>query len=281
MQPSTATDRFAYIIDSLFKAVAAGGAGSPNRHHGLPSNNVRSGPTFRSPKGLTAPLLILICNKLRRMAIRFAVIAAQIQAGTRKRESRAAEQRAPRPSGSRPAPSQDGPLSPCTQRSERDAKPRLPTRFAWLLRLVPGVTAGRSQFIHFLSTPDVLELLAAAPQLGRMFRGLCRMLGIKLDPGVIPPALIPPKRPRQRKPQITPLSPFVRSLAGPHSRKQPPGSFMQKQESSHTPQCAGPDVDVDPKLLALHEEILRWAETRPDPGEPCALIPMRQRFKPA
>ena len=56
-----------------------------------------------------------------------------------------------------------------------------------------------------LSTPEMTELLAAAPQAGRVLRPLCRALAIEL-PGVTgPPRKPPSERPKaKRKPRPKP-----------------------------------------------------------------------------
>ena len=72
---------------------------------------------------------------------------------------------------------------------------RLPTRPAWLIRLVPETAAGASQLRHLFTDPEISALLAAAPaSLSRPLRSLCRMLDVE-------PPLPPPPRPaRPKKP---------------------------------------------------------------------------------
>ena len=275
--PPAAADRFAIIIDALCKAVAA-------RH-----------------KSLAGMLTVLIWRRLRRTAARFATLAAHVQAGTHTsspqpnhtpsfRPKRSAEPESMTPHhpnaghcehGLPIRPANRGPASEAI--SGRTPRPdRLPTRFAWLLRLVPEVACPRSQFCHLLSDPEIAALLAAAPQLGRILRALCRMLGIKLLPTMVPPALIPPRRPRRRKPRINLSSALPRSFSQPPSREP---------ELSHAEPCADPAVD--PESVALVEHILRWADTHPTPRparprrrpprgpDLAALVPASRRFKPA
>ena len=63
----------------------------------------------------------------------------------------------------------------------------LPRRFGWLLPLVPGEAACfAGQIREMLAEPEMVALLAAAPQAGRVLGPLCRMLGIEaevLEPG--------------------------------------------------------------------------------------------------
>ena len=71
--PLSATDAFALIMERLYQAVAA-----------------------RSYRGqMAGPLILLICTRLRRLAARFAALAARVRAGTLR--SRAPVRAAPRP----------------------------------------------------------------------------------------------------------------------------------------------------------------------------------------
>ena len=64
----------------------------------------------------------------------------------------------------------------------------LPHRFGWLVRAAGWRAAGYgSQLQAALLSPEVIELLEAAPQAARVLRPLCRMLGVDLralEPGV-------------------------------------------------------------------------------------------------
>ena len=245
MPPRTAADRFAFIIESLCQAAAARVARPPYR-----------------PQGLAGPFILLLAARLRRMAVRFATLAAHVQAGTlpaprhRKRSghcerSEAISSRTPPPASS---------------------KDRLPTRFAWLIRLVPEVGSFRSQFCHLLQDAEIATLLAAAPQVGRILRPLCRMLGIKLLPTVVPPALIPPRRPRRRKHRIKRPALFPRSVSPP-PRREP-------EASHHAAPCADPAAD--PEAAALVAHILRSANAEPatKPARPAPQIRPRRRPPP-
>ena len=143
--PLSATDAFALIVERLCQTVAA--------------------QSYR--ERMAAPLILLIWTRLRRLAARFAALAARVRAGTLR--SRAPARRA----ASRPA-SPSG-LSP--------PPPRLPNDFAWLVRLVGREAAGCGSQLQFLLTdPEFAALIAAAPQMGRVLRPLCRMLGVEPPP---------------------------------------------------------------------------------------------------
>jgi hypothetical protein len=91
------------------------------------------------------------------------------------------------------------------------AEPKLPTGFGWLLKRA-RVAFGRSQMQHLLGQPDMQELIAAVPPIVRHLRPVCRMLGVRVPPGLFPPrrksrrpppppkAEAPTPRKRQRKP---------------------------------------------------------------------------------
>ncbi len=120
--------------------------------------------------GLALPLMLLLWSRLRRTAERFARLAAKVHAGTLPPPRR--RLRSPRPA--RPQPL------------------RLPRGVAWLLRRLPQAASAASQLQHLLADPAMAELLAAAPQAGRLLRPLCQMLGVRPPPAQHPP---PPVRP--------------------------------------------------------------------------------------
>ncbi len=105
------------------------------------------------------PFLVRAFTRLHRLAARFALLVARVQAGKL------------RPQPSRPAAG--------AIRTPR-RKPRLPESSAWLLRLVPGTAVYAGQVQTLLADPETTALLEAAPQAGRILRPLCRMLAIPL-----------------------------------------------------------------------------------------------------
>ena len=135
---------------------------------------------------IAGPLVLLIWTRLGRIAEKFAVLAERIQAGklpgSPSVRARAASVAA----------------TSCPLRPKPEHK--MPTGFAWLIRLGGYHAAGRgSQLQHLLSDPEMVALISAAPQqMGRLLRPLCWMLGIKPAPGLFPN--------RTRKPKPPPLS---------------------------------------------------------------------------
>ena len=153
--PTTPADRFALIIEGLCRVVAA-----------------------QHARGLAGPMIILIWTRLRRAGTRFASLLARFEAGTLRP---AARPRCPGARSSAPAaePDEAGrglPQGRCSARS-REASPRLPRGFAWLIRLAPETACGAEQLRYFLADPEVAALLAAAPRIARALRPLCRPAG--------------------------------------------------------------------------------------------------------
>jgi len=220
--PLAVADRFALTIDGLCRGIAAARIG-----------------------GVMAPVLILLWNSLHRRATRFATLVARVQAGTLPRSR-------PRPRtrtghceepGSHLTSSNGDPRSDeaisvhtSTPRQPPSRRPRLPRTFGWLIRLIPAVAAFRSQLQHLLSDPEIAELLTAAPQLGRILRPLCHMLGIGPSPDV-PRALMlsSPLRPLSRQRQLA-------------NTKTPANTPPAKTEPPHPP----PDP-WQPLLLPPHK----------------------------
>jgi hypothetical protein len=153
--PPSIAARLALIVEGVCRAVAA------------------RGHARGSAPPVAGPFVILIWGWLRRLAARFAAIAA----------------RAGRPART--------PSAATTAAAARPRKPRLPEGVAWLLRLVPEASAQAAQLQHLLSDPALAPLLAAQPGLGRVLRPLCRALGVEPGPARLarssPPA--PPPRP--------------------------------------------------------------------------------------
>jgi hypothetical protein len=112
--------------------------------------------------GLLGPLVALLCGRLTRRGPRFAALLVAFRAG----KLRASQPRAP--GSPRPA---------------RSGRPWLPDGFGWLIRRCGWRAAGYgSQLRGLLAEPEMVALLRAAPQAGRIFHPLCRMLAVELPP---------------------------------------------------------------------------------------------------
>lgn len=178
--PLTPADRLTLIIEALYRAVADQGLA----------------------RGLSGPLIMLICRRVRSLARHFAALAARppIPRAETKKPSSAA-----RPA-SGPAPRPPGPL---------------PRHFAWLLRLLPGtavtgsaVAAARWSVVTLLNDPDTVALVTAVPATGRALRPLCHMLGIRL------PLLLRPAG-RSRAPAQAATTPAAEPPSAPSSAPCP------------------------------------------------------------
>jgi hypothetical protein len=171
-EPTDPAERFDRIMRSLQRAVA--------------DNHVA--------RGVSGPLVLLIWNFLGGIINRFAAIVAKLRTGTlpapRSPRPRAPKPRAPFPAAESPAPAKP-------PRKKR----LLPNAEMWLVKLLGWHVGGLgSQLEHLLKDPDMAALIAAAPQLGRLLRPLCRALG--RDPGAAkrgPPPPPPPPNPKKKK----------------------------------------------------------------------------------
>ena len=156
--------------------------------------------------GLAVPLMLLLWSRLRRTAERFARLAAKVHAGTLPPPRR--RLRSPRPA--RPQPL------------------RLPRGVAWLVRRLPQAASAASQLQHLLADPAMADLLAAAPQAGRLLRPLCQMLGVRPPParslssGRKQAGPVGPRRRSGRRPRPAPPAvPGRRRARGPASSPRP------------------------------------------------------------
>jgi hypothetical protein len=155
---------------------------------------------LRNPASL--PLILLVSVQLARAVNRFAALARRVRAGTAAIRGRPPAA-TPRPTAARPP------------------KPTFPRRFFWLVNIAPGhqMAAGRGYFRNLLAEPDMAAFLQAAPQAARIFRPLCRILGIARAPD-LPAILFPtrarrPATPRAPRPPKEPRPPRVRARPRP------------------------------------------------------------------
>ena len=139
-QTLTTADRFTVILNGLCRAVAARIAG-----------------------GALAPaMIVLIWTRLKRAERQVVDLLTRFRDGRLRVVT-----------GSRRAGGGGGGV-----RSQMPAT--LPRGFAWLIPLVPQWAAGyASQLRVVLAEPEMVALIAAAPQARRALRPMCRMLGIE------------------------------------------------------------------------------------------------------
>jgi hypothetical protein len=112
-------------------------------------------------------LLLLLWNRITRLARRFASVAGRVRSGklaepapAQSREAAVTEEAAPeRP---RVAPAE-----------------RLSRRFGWLVHMLPEAGRFGADLCSMLQRVEMEELIFASPQVGRILRPLCRMLGVE------------------------------------------------------------------------------------------------------
>jgi hypothetical protein len=136
------------------------------------------------------------------------------------------------------------PRAPRPGRSRKPQPPepfRLPGSRAWLVgRHGYRIAAYACQFRHLLTTPELAEFLAAAPQARRILSPLCRMLGATLPSNPAPSPTLPeppkpePAKPEPAKPEPAPAPPQPRPAPArpapvqpgpPSPGPMPPGFF--------------------------------------------------------
>ena len=172
----SAADRFAYFIESLCRAL-----GDP-RFGPLPAGSV----------------IIAIWKRLRRIAARFAVLAAYVHAG-------ALPTSTPR---RRSPPTEAATAARLATLAAAKQAPRLPSRLGWLTLMRPGLHCFGGRLRHLLNDQEFLSLLAASPEIRKLIRSLCRMFGLPLIPLLREPRRPRVPRPKPFRPQLLPCQPF-------------------------------------------------------------------------
>ena len=163
-QPTTLAGKFRAITDGICLKI------------GL---RVRQNPVLDA-------VLAPIYHYLRRATARLERLVARWQAGQhipRTRPVRRTPATTPAPEATVPPP--------------RAPKPRLPSRPGWLLHLVQPAAAYNQHYEILVASPEMAELIAAAPQVGRILRPLFRMYNLPVPENL----RLPPRRPRLRAPR--------------------------------------------------------------------------------
>ncbi len=99
------------------------------------------------------------------------------------------------------------PLAVTAPPTTTPARPRLPARRGWVVRILGWEASGLAAPLRdLLGRPETLALLATAPTAARTLRPLCRMLGVDLPPQLqLPPHQSRPSRarPKSTRPKST------------------------------------------------------------------------------
>jgi hypothetical protein len=176
---------------------------------------------------LVGRLLGRTWSRLRSAGAKVLALAAAYAAGTLR--LRPYRERPYRPRPKAPPEAQDAATPPPKPAPvPLLAEPKLPTGFGWLLKRA-RVAFGRSQMQHLLAQPDMQALIAAVPPIVRHLRPVCRMLGVR-----VPPGLFPPRRKSRRR------------RRRPRRRRQPP---RKRQRKPSRRAAAVPDLYAAPRLL--------------------------------
>jgi len=147
----TLTDRLSQILDGLCGAVAA-----------------RIAPGVAG-WAMQVLMIRLVWTRIRRTEGRIKRMLALFQAGRL------------RPAGVPEVRDRERVTQPARTRAASPAL-GLPRSFAWLIPFVPYQAAGyASQLRYLLADPEMVALLAAAPQARRVLAPVCRMLGIEAE----------------------------------------------------------------------------------------------------
>ena len=132
-------------------------------------------------------LVVLIWTRLQRVRNRLLRIIAEFQAGTLPppRMRHVAVRSQERPDDSRPA----------------RARPAAPRGFAWLVRMNQETASYGLQLQHLLTDTDMVALVQAAPQVGRMLRPIFWMTAVRPAPAAVR-LPTPPRPPRTARPRV-------------------------------------------------------------------------------
>ena len=79
---------------------------------------------------------------------------------------------------------------------------RFPSAHGWLARMVLGAGGEGERVLHFLESPEIRALVAAAPQAGRILRPLACLFGFAQPDHL----KLPPRPPRPRNPSAAALA---------------------------------------------------------------------------
>ncbi len=171
------------------------------------------------------------------------LFAAYLSSVMRRVESLVARHRAGR---LRARPHRARTVQPREEIARAAPKRRLPARFGWVVEWLGHHAAGcAAQLRHMLThDPDLVALLDAGPQAGRVLRPLCRMLGMEPGPD-LPPSLFPSKRAKSSTKATGP------DLA-PRANPQPPASSSHALSLRSEPEdlgeaAAAGNAEVEPR----------------------------------
>ena len=165
------------------------------------------------PQGMETAAVTHITTRIRQIYARFAAIAARAAHGTLRRTPIPL----PRPDTGRGQASRPARTTPPRPRPPEQCWPhRLPGTPGWLVRLVAPLSGNGPDMQALFADEDMRALIAAAPQLRRILRPICRMFAVTIPPD---PAAPTRQGPGQRLKNLAPPRidwPVVYLLLYPH-----------------------------------------------------------------
>jgi len=171
------------------------------------------------PESLRAAFIMVAASVLNGLSYRFAMLAERMWYQGFRPALRASRRKAAGQRRERKPPKPPDPRSP--ELAERllaqygAAALRMPRNPGWLNWVAPGVSHFRSALLAAIEDPDLAWLLAASPEMRRMLRPLCRMMGIEIPDCLRPP---PRARPVEPEPEPIPAAP-AEAIADAHEAK--------------------------------------------------------------
>ena len=181
---------------------------------------------------IEAPLLLLIWNRLMRLAKRFVNVAERVRTGTLCNPA--------------PARSQAASPSPADEPRRRLVLPgeKLPTYFGWLVKMIPETERFGADICWLIQRPETQKLIFEAPQAALILRSACHMLGVEPPLAIRsprpPPAPIEPVDP----PREVPPPPWATAAPEPEpAPPQPEPAPPPQYEDDGTGPLATPDEE--------------------------------------
>ncbi len=135
---------------------------------------------YGAARFVAGPMLLLIFNRVNRMARLFAGIAKRVGEGTISHELTVARRR-------------EALVRPVEAPERAQVRPvriraayELPGHFGWLVKMIPEADMLSADLRRLLQKPQMEALIfEAGPQVGRILRPLCMMMGVELMPGLL------------------------------------------------------------------------------------------------
>jgi hypothetical protein len=160
----TLTDRFAWLIDGLCKAI------------GVDAQKRR----------MEAALAWAVWNRVRVLGARLVALMARVRSGSVPSRIKGTPHPGPPPQGGREECPHPSPPPQERERGRRAARAeewipaeKLPREFGWVRRALPETARFAGVLAYFLDDPEIAALVEKTPEAGRILRPLCHLLGVQ------------------------------------------------------------------------------------------------------